>query len=228
LRWSPDGKAALVCGWEKRRIIGAYLVDSQTGATKILVDNLSGKIPLGEWTADGRGFYYVSGGAVVLHDLESGREKQLFENPDLIGSLALSPNGLSLAAGLDNSESGAELTILDVSSGEVRQLLTFPESGAIRAFEWAPDGRHLFYIKKEEETNTDGCKWSKRWCRAMSLWRVDERGGTPEKLWQTEESDWLGGLRIHPDGNQLAFNQVRHETATWVMEGFIPGMASPD
>jgi Tol biopolymer transport system component len=231
VRWSPDGSTLLVSGSRYGEVYARpkselFSVNPQTGATKLLVERPNQSIIAGDWALDSSGFYFVDGpegpslrteydgwDSVVLHHLNSGRETKLYENPGLTGYLALCPKGERLAVGLDDPEKGASLMVIDVSSGAARQLLKLAEPGSISGhFDWSSNGRHLYYMKREDKTGT-------------SLWRIDTQGGSPERLWQTEKR--VGSPRIHPHGNQITFDELTDETATWVMEGFIPGpMAS--
>jgi Tol biopolymer transport system component len=231
VRWSPDGSTLLVSGSRYGEVYSRpkselFSVNRQTGATRLLVERPNQRIIAGDWALDGSGFYFVDGpdgpslrteydgwDSVVFHNLDSGRERKLYENPGLTGYLALCPRGERLAVGLDDPERGASLMVIDVSSGAARQLLKLAEPGSIRGhFDWSSDGRHVYYMKGEDKTGT-------------SLWRIGTQGGGPERLWQTEKR--VGSPRIHPAGKQITFDELTDETATWVMEGFIPGpMAS--
>ena len=143
-----------------------------------------------------------------MQNLKTGDQKIIYENPDLSGYLALSPGGDYLALHLDDPEKGSGLTMINLSSGEERRLLNFSEPRAIRGVDWDSDGRHLYYLKSEGEKGT-------------SLWRIGQKEGIPEKLWDTDKS--INNLTLHPSGRQLTFAEVTHETTVWVMEGLLPG-----
>jgi Tol biopolymer transport system component len=128
---------------------------------------------------------------------------------ETVSFLALSPKGEKLVVSVDDPDNGTTLTVIDLSSGVAEQLLKLEEPRSIRGhFDWLPDGRHVYYLKTEEKD-------------ATSLWRVDTQRGSSERLWQTDKR--VGSAHIHPNGRQITFDEVTHETAVWVMEGFIPG-----
>jgi Tol biopolymer transport system component len=219
-RWSPDGTGLLVSGFRRkenvkfRRKTNLYLVNPQTGETELLVDKPETWVILGEWTPDGEGFYYACGDSVMLHKLESGLEQKIYENPDLNGFLALSPSGERLVIGVEDKDNGSSLSIVDVSSGQQEKSIILGRRHSVgEYFDWSPDGRYVYYTKAEGKKST-------------SLWRIDILGDTPERLWQSDKR--LGGPRIHPSGEQIAFDEVTHETSIWLMEGFIPGTTPTD
>jgi Tol biopolymer transport system component len=218
VRWSADGKSLLMSGMRERKVIdyrlktSLYVVDTQTGKVQPVADRPDSRIVIGDWSADGKGIYFVDGDRIVLHDLETGRERTLLTEPDLVGPLALSPDGALLAASLDDREKSSGLIMVDVASGKAVRTVDIDRASApsadsvIRGFDWSADGKYLFYLERGRE-------------RAPSLWLVPRQGGTPEKVWQTDK--YVRGLRILPDGKRLSFGQIRHETSVWVMEGLV-------
>ena len=62
--------------------------------------------------------------------------------------------------------------------------------------------------------------FTKKEKKGISLWRILPEGGDLQKLWQSEKE--LRGLRVHPDGRQIAFYTIKIDTEVWVMENFLP------
>lgn len=215
VRWSPTGSALLVGGFREREVVDAriksslFSVDPKTGVTKLVVERPKQRIMIGEWAPGGKLLYFIAGDSVVSHELESGRHTEIYRSEGLTGLLALSNDGERLAAGINDADSGSGLVVIEVSTEAVKELpgLTDPPT-MMDLFDWSPDGRHLYYLKAEEQQGT-------------SLWRIDTKHWSPERLWQTNKR--VGGLRIHPSGRQIAFAELTHETSVWVMDGFIPG-----
>jgi hypothetical protein len=96
--------------------------------------------------------------------------------------------------------------ILPTAAGEIRKIAL--EKGG-RGMGWAPDGSAIFRIMQSGD-----------------IWRLPVDGSEPQKLNSKLEAGGppLGLFRIHPDGQQIAF-----ETATpskpqevWVLENFLP------
>ena len=89
VRWSPTGSALLVGGFREREIVDAriksslFSVDPRTGVTKLVVEKPKQRIMIGEWAPDGSRCYFVAGDSVFLHDLESGRQTEIYRNERL-------------------------------------------------------------------------------------------------------------------------------------------------
>jgi Tol biopolymer transport system component len=92
--WSPDGQRllAMVEGDEGPRLI---LIEVVTGRVDVIPDAVPGPVQIG-WSPDGRTLLFgsVDGGYRILHDLETGESRRLFEEVggELIFAL-FSPDG---------------------------------------------------------------------------------------------------------------------------------------
>ncbi len=219
VRWSPDGNSLLISGLQERKVVefaietGLYLVDAQTGKIRLVAERPDSRIVIGEWSADVKGIYFVDREAIVLHALETDRETKLLTEPHLVGPLALSPDGVFLAAPIDDREKSCGLITVNVSTGEVKKAVSLSRSpsrsaigNTVRGFDWSADGKHLLYIARDEKGGTTLC-------------RVPRQGGAPEKVWHTDKT--VHDLRIHPDGKQLTVAETHHQTSVWVMEGLL-------
>jgi Tol biopolymer transport system component len=217
-RWAPDGKSLLVRGSSERKVVDnrikteLYLVDPHTGETRLVAERPDSTIVIGEWSADAKRIYFVYKDAIFAHDLETGCEKKLLTAPRLTGFLARSPDGVLLAASVNNKENSNGLITVNVSKGEADKAENLahslsPSIGHVNGwFDWSADSRYLFYLEWEPKGGTN-------------LFRVPRQGGTPEKLWHTDKT--IRDLRIRPDGKQLTFGELRHEESLWVMEGLL-------
>ena len=56
------------------------------------------------------------------------------------------------------------------------------------------------------------------------LWRVSVNGGVPEKLGLTGFR-W-GSVRVHPEGDRIAYVAGQLKTDVWVMENFLPDLTA--
>ena len=219
VRWSPHGESLLISGFRKREVVdnrlktGLYLVDAQTAETRLVADRQDSRLVIGEWSEDGKGIYYVDRDTLVLHDLETGREKKILTEPHLVGLLAVSPDGVLLAASTDGQEKSVGLITVNVSNGEIHRIVDFSQPLSQAAgyrptgFDWSPDGKYLLYLVRDAKGTTALC-------------RVPRRGGSQEKLWHTDKT--VRDLRIRPDGKQLTFGELKFEGSVWVMEGLLP------
>jgi Tol biopolymer transport system component len=209
-RWSPDGRAILVAGWDRTRngdeYNGAlYLIDMESGEATSVLD-----IPKGTtwwsmievvWSLDGKAIIYslfnkeTNEGRLTRRDLTSGLESELHRDAGLTPlALDLAPDGFHLVLAVRDSlggnpsviYSGGRLMIMDLENGGVRER--------------TPDGAYVVFSRKEEGR--------------YHVWRVAAAGGEAEKLW----SHAPGPFRISPDGRQVASCGASFATEVWVME----------
>ena len=102
------------------------------------------------------------------------------------------------------------LKILPAAGGEAGELIQFDKSENLRAVgvTWTPDSRKVLFWK---------------WCfpadKELELWRISAEGGEPRKLCSRKA---FGHMRVHPDGEHVAFNDRSTTRAMWVMENFLP------
>jgi len=225
LRWSPEGDSILVTAFDRMNRQegyngGLYLIDAKDGKVTTVLEYAPGTLGvgmwsriIGEWSPDGKAIFYTKQGRLLRRELETKQEKQLFSDVHLARHLALSPNGQSLVFGLYDQEKGAgSLLIMPSSGGDVRELLKFEKSEMIYSFVWTPDGEYVLFLRAEEQGTGS---W-----QATSLWRISLAGGDPQKLWQSEKK--FQELRLHPDGQRIAFDTIKIDTEVWVMENFLP------
>jgi len=228
-RWSPDGRSILFTGYDNNRRNqkdydyngGVYKIDVQTGNVTELVQFPPIQEPvhinyfrdvwwghsIADWSHDGKDVFYVNRGRIFIRELESGREKQLYQNSNLRKLLDLSPDGNRLVFGTENSDDGTwSILIMPISGGEPRELCKLHESERIRFITWTPDGKYVFFTENTKKVS--------------ALWRISPEGGDPQKLWQSDKR--ISGLSIHPDGQQIAFSTSEHDEEIWVMENFLP------
>src|SRR5262249_13084591 len=143
---------------------------------------------------------------------ETGEDKEIYrptpptEGPKFTESLAVSPDGQRLAFVLKQS-----LLLVPTTGGDARELLRLrdPETFAGQPCDvaWTPDGRYLLFVKRND--------------RQSELWRIPADGGDPQKLGQLMGR--VSGLRVHPDGQRIAFSLWHWNKAeVWVMENFLP------
>lgn len=225
LRWSPDGRSILVTGFYRRNRQegysgGLYLINVEDGKVTTLVEYAPGTVGRGgwrrfisEWSSDGKAIFYVNRDLLLMQELETKKETQLYSDPNLAGHLALSPDGQSLGFGLYDIEKGAgSILIMPISGGKARELLKFQKSGLIYTFVWTPDGQHVLFLRVEREGTGS---W-----QGTGLWRISSEGGDPQKLWQSEKK--FRELRLHPDGRRIAFYTIKLDAEVWAMENFLP------
>ncbi|MHC4556234.1 MAG: TolB family protein, partial [Planctomycetota bacterium] len=170
---------------------------------------------------------------ILARDIETGREREVYRNPEgVVGGFGftISPDGQWIAI---RAPWGAStmLKVVPATGGEPRELLQLQEPEHIRGVVWTPDGRYLLFLFAKMRTSPLR--------NSFSLWRISAEGGEPEQVHEFDERldgpPPIFGLRIHPDGNLIAFvgfkgaPQIRsqqQDQELWVLENFLPELAS--
>ena len=222
-RWSPDGSSVLITGYDNNKSDqkdyngGVYKIDVQDGHISELVQfppvqeflrDVWWNNSVAEWSHDGNAIFYLNRGRIYMRDLESGNEKQLYQNNKLARLLNLSPDGERLVCDkVNENEATSSLLILPISGGEPRELCKLQGiRGPRRVVTWAPDGKYVFFTEKLK--------------RGSAMWRISPEGGEPERLWQSDKE--ISSMSIHPDGQQISFSTSEQDLEIWVMENFLP------
>ncbi len=217
LRWSPDGRSLLASGFRGDEGLSQiiYKVDAQTGEHTALSQIQKGEIRRAGLSPDGRSLFYDREEGIVVKDLGTDREKEIFRAmpPMQLRDWALSPDGQRLVFGLGGTKGGT-LNTISATGGEPRELLGETWAGGIREFEiravtWMPDSRSVLFRVKWQGEKGGG-----------ELWWISAEGGEPRKLWVSKKG--FGRLRVHPDGQHIAFSQHDLIYELWVMENFLP------
>ncbi len=225
IRWSPDGRAILVPGKDRKGQHGLFLVDAQTGEVAPTVIWEDREIAFPSWFPDGKRLLYgvqrreadTTSGTVVIRDLATGQEKVLFQRAasERIADLALSPDGRQVAVTLSEQPTRSfVLKVLPVGGGEASELVRAkgPEVMVEDSLSWSPDSRYVIF----------------GWARATDqerktqLLAISPRGGEPHPLGLAMDS--ISSVSFHPDGRRLAFGgkQGKDKVEVWVMENFLP------
>jgi len=221
LPWSPDGRSILFEGmeWKTSERLTLYRADVASGEITTLLE-LPGIVRWGAfgagaiWTADGGGIVYAYRGRLALRELASGQETELYQDEKLASRLlALSPDGEWVAFGVGTTELHEEgrsiisdsgrFLMVNIESGEVRELTTANWSGQVGAIEWTPNGEHLVF-------------WVTGGGEGASFFRVHRSGGSAQELWATGEA--INLLAVHPRGDRIAYTVRENEMDIWVIE----------
>lgn len=212
LRWSPDGHFILAWGIDKKGQYGIYRIDVQTGANLPIV---KGQVNHPVWSSDGKMILYVSENAILVRDLETNEEKQLFKPVGKISpaNLVISPDGRQLAFSLSGTVPETSLMVMPTAGGSPREILQLKDPESIRSgwhgnIEWIADGRQILFVKAQKDGNNE-------------LWQIPVEGGKPQNLGITNKGI-ISGLRVHPDGKRVAFTNAKLGGDVWVIENFVP------
>jgi Tol biopolymer transport system component len=225
MRWSPDGRALLVGGKDRKLQQGLYLIDAQTGEATAAVIWGDRAIAHAAWFPDGKRLLYLSQrgeagtalASVVIRELATSEEKVLFQPaPGVeINGAALSPDGRQVALTLLEKETqSAVLKVLPLAGGEARELVRAkePERIAKDSLSWSSDSRYVVFSKGR--VTSQGPK--------TELFAISPRGGEPHALGLAMDSV-ISSVSFHSDGRHLAFAvNAGNKMEIWVMENFLP------
>jgi Tol biopolymer transport system component len=227
LRWSPDGRAILVPGKDRKIQHGLFLVDAQTGEVTPIVMWEDRALDIPSWFPDGKRLLYRSQRpeagtiikAVVIRDLATGRETELFRAaPGVkIDDIALSSDGQQVALTLLEKETRSSvLKVLPVAGGDARELVRAKEPEMIvgDSLSWSSDSRYIVF-GKGRSTGQE---------RKAQLFAVSSLGGEPHALGLAMDS--VRSLSFDPTGHHVAFAAAegKAKADVWVMENFLPAL----
>ena len=226
LRWSPDGGSFLVRGHDAKGRRGLYRVHAETGDVTPVVQSEPGtRIEWDAWSSDGKALFYVrtdtssQTDSIRVRNLETGQDTELYRvvAPLFIGTLVLSPDGRQLAFRWFDQKSGATaLKVIPASGGEPRELLRVDKPDSISwntGLAWTPDGSQVLFGRRRG--------FSAQY-QTVELWRISAEGGEPQKFGLA--MDQLRDIRLHPDGQRIAFAAGKGGGEIWVMENFLPAL----
>jgi Tol biopolymer transport system component len=217
-QWSPDSRSFIVAGMDTKGVGGIYRIDAQTGETTPVVQVAQGLgtsiIQQVTWSRDGKSIYYVvraKNDRVLVHDLETGQEREIFRADAQVMGLALSSDGRQLAFFPTYSGSaGARVIKIISSSGEpVREIAlnNIPLAAGFATLAWTPDGRYLVFGTSPTLN------------QKSEVWRVPVEGGSFQNVGIS--MDLLADLRMNPDGKRIAFTAGEFKSEVWVLEHFL-------
>ncbi len=146
---------------------------------------------------------------IVMYDLESGKERELYRASNLGYPIALSPDDKWLAFCTWGEPLWKTIDIIPATGGEIHRL-TEHENSNIQWFDWSPDGNHLYYITWDEQTPFKS-----------TLWKISIEGGSPEKIFVSDKK--IRAISFHPNGKRIAFMiDNRGGRELWALENFLP------
>jgi Tol biopolymer transport system component len=217
LRFAPDGKSLVAGARELTGKTGLYRFEVETGAAKLLAEG--SHTNRAQFSPDGTKIYYEAmyPRRSVEHDLATGRKRDIVtQRPNATTSTKeISPDGRYIAGIMNHGGTPATVTaqgeatvmslvVIPVAGGELRELLTVqhPE-GFYSHLAWTPDSKAVVAAK------SNGSR--------KEFWLIPVESGQPRKLEMTI-ADYIGGLRIHPSGRQIAFEAGQRSQEIWALE----------
>ncbi|HLV79200.1 MAG TPA: hypothetical protein VKT32_02930, partial [Chthonomonadaceae bacterium] len=160
------------------------------------------------WSSDGKTLYYRSDreyttGLYAL-DVATLKTRSLWNRPEDVDTLHLSPDGTELAFWVRGAQGGLyQVTLAD---GSIRRLIALPD--AARAWqsggdvEWSPDMQWIAFTTGEMNG-------------AWNLWIMPAKGGEPVNV--TRLNAWHGMPAWTPDGKYLLFSSNRDGSGLYAL-----------
>ncbi len=220
--WSPDGSSVLVVNWDADDQMSYERIDIQTGLATTLVPAREDFSLFGghHWSLDGKTIYYglrdltAKTRDIVSKELESGREKTIFQSKDGF-DLSLSPDGKWLALCFSGYGGKAHVDIIPISGGESRELISFDKKTTLAwnsSLTWTVDGKYILFAIKDPDSKI----------HQDELYRIPVDGGELKKL-GVKANGGFENLNAHPNGRNFTYSsRSERTTKIWVMENFLP------
>lgn len=200
--WSPDGGSLLAEGADKAGRRGLYRVDARTGDSTRILDEIPSHF---NWFNGGKALAFIRNGAVVLHDLESNRESDIFrsKSSEFVHCVEVSADGRRLAflvENFENLDARTESVMVLTAPGEQPRALVLPVKHPehIRAI-WAlsPDGREVFFTTIDDKESPTPIH---------KVLQIAIDGGAAQEIrLPMARLDFVESVSVHPDGRRVAF-----------------------
>jgi len=225
--WDPDGRSILTVGSEEKGREGFYKIDAKTGDfTSILHFNKEDIVGAPVWSQDGKKIFYMHKdpqqkiARIMMFNLASKEKMEIHRDnfqrlfmdgrPFFPQDLVLSPDGQFLAFNVRERETlESILKIIPSSGGEAREVVRWEKGKIIMTADWTPDGKELLFAESKFQRG-----------HKFEFWRISVEGGEPQKLGLS--MDRVDLLRIHPDGQYIAFRAGQRIKEIYAMDNFLP------
>lgn len=217
IHWAPDGQSIIHTGFDRPYSCGFWRTDLNTGKMSMALRFDPIKQIWGSCISkDGKTIYdikmdkKIQKSQLVAQNLETQKVDELYVS-EWIHALALSPDEQWFAFAEGEQPSNMKLNTLPIKGGKPQTLHTFGKGEWPCAIAWTPDGRNLLFSKEKVDESKKSVE---------SLWTISVDGGEPKELGLNTNS--ISHLRIHPDGQHIAFHSGNRAEEIWVMDNFLP------
>ncbi len=199
--WSADGASIAYARLNDWGLWDIWQVPALGGTPRRLILNAADP----SWSRDGRLLAYANATTrtIWVSDPAGQHARALTTTAPSLGEEAFyglhdaeprfSPDGRELAYVTRRGGPYGELSVVDVASGQVRQLT---HDGALaHSPSWSGDGRHVYYASSRGGT--------------MNIWKIAARGGEPEQITAGQGDD----VQPHTssDGARIVFATYREK-----------------
>jgi Tol biopolymer transport system component len=222
--FSPDGAVVFVAAWDDQSLQTILRVNAITGEMSPVVKAIEGsRFHHHAVSPDGKVFFYVrcddaeNACRILARDLAVGTEQELFRGPLDPITMALSPDGRTLASisvPMQSVEAERVVRVLPASGGMPKEIYRFKHVGMHWiTIEFSADGKYVLLARKT--TPDDDSNWS--------LWRIPVAGGEAGELNLRMTS--FGSVSVHPNGKVITFSSKgtkQERSEVWAIENFLP------
>jgi len=242
--WFPDGENILVYAEEE----GFFKIDIHSGIARLIMEKEKEEdISSIQISPDNKSLYYIrtpelplawaspkkTNQYLVVKDLETGEEKELYEAKYL--NMALSTDGKYLAlvtypGKTSPLASPSIISIMPSCGGELKEIYRLKaKNHEIMYIKWSPDDRHLYFLQTWVPTSAIEANEVVYLGGGMyNLWRIPSKGGKVLDL----ETFCDNLFFIHPDGDRVLYSEFHTDSILieeiWVMENiFTRDMKQP-
>ncbi len=171
-----------------------WLLDPDAGEPRALTNNPAAIHDFGGWSPDGTRIAYAANDpdvahfAVYVQDVASGERQRVFQGQNIVAVSGFQPDGAHLAMLHDRGYAHLSLLLLDLASGEAREVGTPGNWASVR---WASDGQTLSAL-----TDCGGGEF-------LRLCRVDPATGAITVIHEAPGRD-VEAWSLSPDRRMLA------------------------
>jgi Tol biopolymer transport system component/predicted Ser/Thr protein kinase len=192
-RWSPDGSRIAFGRLNEKGLVDVWVAPALGGTARLLVPNA--RQPA--WSPDGQKLAYSSNGTLWLSDASGANPRAVTRREPLLAHYqpAFSPDGLRLAFLRRRDGPRAELSIVDVATGAVRELTH--DFALVTSPVWSPDGRSIYVCSSRGGT--------------VNVWKLGAGSGSPERITAGVGDD--AEIDLSKDGTRLVFATYRADAS---------------
>lgn len=239
--WSPDDKQAVYCDFASNTVSSLWLIDVATGAkTRLSPQTTRDEFyDFPQFSRDGKGLYVVTDHdsdvrRLAYLDLHTKKLKYLSDHIKWdVDEFQLSPDGKTLAF-VTNEEGNARLRLLDVATGQEKQVPQLPV-GLISDLKWHNNSTDLAFNYKSPRTPNDVYSININtgkidlWSRSVTNGVDTQKFSLPEIIhWKTFDDRTLSGYLYHPPAKFTGKHPVIIEIHGGPEEQYRPGFGYED
>jgi Tol biopolymer transport system component len=153
--WSPDGRSLVYAAEGKDLQVGLWVVSADRGAA-VAVPGVKGRSPAWSPASDLIAYFTSSESAGLRIRFTSSRGESRLDQLDVettvVDASAFSWSGGRLAIGVSPGSGEAGVVVVDLESGQRRNVVRLPPFTGLRGIAWTPDDGRLVYGLVQHES----------------------------------------------------------------------------